>query len=77
MNTSKIKDQKAKEKLIEYINAYPDYRLFQAIRNFIQIYIDEKWNWLNVSNGTDTEDTFHWCENCNNRLEVKDIEIDE
>jgi len=45
---------------IKYLEDHPQYRLFQAMRNFIQETIDPKWNWLCVSDGKDTEDTFYW-----------------
>ena len=52
--------KKQNEQFIKYLEEHPDYRLFQAMRNFIQETVDPKWNWLCVSDGEKTEDTFHW-----------------
>jgi len=52
--------KKETEKFIQYLKAHPEYRLYQAMRNFIQETRDPKWNWLCVSDGENTEDTFHW-----------------
>jgi hypothetical protein len=54
---------KNKEKLdsfVKYCQENESQRFFQALRNWIQININQKWNWLLVSDGKDTEDTFHW-----------------
>ena len=60
----KVKKEITKDKqlnsFIKYCEKYPEQRMFQALRNWIQINIDPKWNWLLVSDGTETEDTFHW-----------------
>ncbi len=48
------------ESFTKYCEQYPEQRFFQALRNWIQDEIDGKWNWLCVSDGKNTEDTFHW-----------------
>jgi len=52
-------NQNTKE-FIAYLKEHPEYRLYQAMRNFIQLKVNAKWNWLCVSDGQQTEDTFHW-----------------
>jgi hypothetical protein len=54
-----IKDKQL-DSFIKYCRDNPNQRMFQALRNWIQINIDPKWNWLLVSDGTEREDTFHW-----------------
>ena len=44
----------------EYCREHPEQRFFQALRNWIQETHDPKWNWLLVSDGKETRDTFHW-----------------
>jgi hypothetical protein len=56
----KNKNHDTLEKFVAYCNENPNQRFFQALRNFIQETINSKWNWLLVSDGKDTEDTFHW-----------------
>ena len=43
-----------------YCREHPEQRFFQALRNWIQENVDIKWNWLLVSDGKETRDTFHW-----------------
>lgn len=73
MKNIQNKNEEILQEFIIYCNEHPKYRFFQALRNFIQETIDPKWNWLYVSDGKDTEDTFHW-EN-KEPLKVKDINI--
>ena len=54
------KNDKTLKEFTKYCQENPSQRFFQALRNFIQLTIDQKWNWLCVSDGKDTEDTFHW-----------------
>lgn len=56
---NKIRDNKSKDSFVKYLKGNPDQRLFQAMRNWIQININSKWNWLYISDGKDTEDTFY------------------
>ena len=51
-----------KEEFIKYLKENPELRLYQAMRNFIQLTVDPKWNWLLVDDGQKTEDTFYWNE---------------
>ncbi len=55
-----MKTKNNKEEFIKYLKEHPEYRLYQAMRNFIQLKVNAKWNWLNVSDGQTTEDTWHW-----------------
>ena len=54
------RNKKTLDKFVKYCEENPSYRFFQALRNYIQENINQKWNWLCVSDGKDTEDTFHW-----------------
>ena len=74
---------KETEKFIQYLKDHPEYRLYQAMRNFIQDTRDKKWNWLYVSDGKDIEDTFYWeeyqninnltCPKCGKTIDNKDL----
>lgn len=48
------------ESFYAYAKANPKQRMFQALRNWVQLNIDEKWNWLYVSDGKNSVDTFFW-----------------
>ncbi len=54
------KNKKQLESFTKYCKENPSQRFFQALRNWIQITINKKWNWLCVSDGEKTEDTFYW-----------------
>lgn len=54
------RNSKKLESFVAYCKQNPNQRFFQALRNWIQITIDGKWNWLCVSDGKKTEDTFNW-----------------
>ena len=54
------KNKKQLESFVKYCEDNPEYRFFQALRNWIQQTINVKWNWLFVSDGEDDADTFYW-----------------
>lgn len=54
------KNKKQLDSFVKLCEEHPEYRFFQALRNWIQINIDSKWNWLCVSDGKYTKDTFYW-----------------
>jgi hypothetical protein len=54
------RNQKSLESFTKYCKENPEQRFFQALRNWIRITIDPRWNWLCVSDGKDTKDTFNW-----------------
>jgi hypothetical protein len=48
------------DSFVKYCKDYPDQRFFQALRNWIQLNVSGKWNWLMVYDGKNYEDTFYW-----------------
>lgn len=54
-----IRDKKSKDSFVKYLKENPEYRLFQAMRNWIQENIDPRWNWLIISDGKESQDTFY------------------
>lgn len=54
------RNEKQLKSFTNYCKKYPEQRFFQALRNWIQEEKDPRWNWLCVSDGKETEDTFYW-----------------